>query len=259
MRLLRLCVPQAARRRLSLVKEGMRRTHLRRRYLMLPIARLALALSVIRLRRRRRGGERVGVDNLQQVLVINLERRPDRLAGFMSEMDKLGIDNAARFEAIADDNGARGCALSHAAVMERMTERGWTCIMVCEDDARFAVDREQLDVLVDAFLADTQAEVACLAYWHREVERHSVLYLRTTKSFTTACYLVKAGIADDLQASWEEGARQLLNGGDRYVYAADQIWKGLQRTRVFLIPIVRAVHQEHGYSDIWEEYVTPEF
>ena len=45
----------------------------------------------------------------------------------------------------------------------------------------------------------------------------------------------------------------------RYVYGLDQIWNGLQRTRVFLIPIVRAVHQEAGYSDIWEEYVQTEF
>ena len=85
--------------------------------------------------------------------------------------------------------------------------------MVCEDDARFVVNRQQLDVLVEDFLSDAEAEVACLAYWHREVERHDALYLRTTRSFTTACYLVKASIAADLYTVWEEGARQLGNGG----------------------------------------------
>jgi hypothetical protein len=259
MRLLRLFVPQAVRGRLRLVRDSVRRPHLRRRSVRLPVARLALALAVIRLRRRRAGGRRVGVDRLQQILVINLERRPERLAGFMTEMDRLGIDNATRFDAIADQSGIRGCTLSHAAVMERMTERGWDCIMVCEDDARFAVNREQLDVLIEAFLADASAEIACLAYWHREVERHSSLYLRTTKSFTTACYLVKSSIAADLQTVWEEAAQRLLNGGDREVYGLDHIWNGLQRQRVFLIPIVRAVRQEAGYSDIWEEYVQTEF
>jgi hypothetical protein len=225
----------------------------------LPVARSALALGVVRLRRRRRCGDRVGIDRLEQILIINLEDRPERLAGFMREMDRLGIENATRFDAIADKSGIRGCTLSHAAVMKRMAEHAWTCIMVCEDDARFAVDRDQLDVLVEAFLADAKAEVACLAYWHREVEPHGPLYLRTTRSFTTACYLVKASIAADLHAVWEEGAQQLLNGGDREVYGLDHIWNGLQRTRVFLIPIVRAVHQEAGYSDIWEEYVEPRF
>jgi hypothetical protein len=241
------------------VREGLRRPHLRRRYLRLPIARSALALGVIRLRGRRRRGEQVGIDRLQQVLVINLEHRPERLAGFIIEMDRLGIENATRFDAIADPSGIRGCTLSHTAVMKQMTERGWNCIMVCEDDARFVVNREQLDVLVEAFLSDAEAEVACLAYWQREVERHDSLYLRTTRSFTTACYLVKASIAADLYTVWAEGARQLGNGGDRYVYGLDQIWNGLQRTRVFVIPIVRAVHQEAGYSDIWEEYVQTEF
>jgi hypothetical protein len=62
-----------------------------------------------------------------------------------------------------------------------------------------------------------------------------------------------------LATVWEEGARQLADGGDREVYGLDHVWNGLQRTRVFLISTVRAVHQEAGYSDIWEEYVQTEF
>jgi hypothetical protein len=257
--LLKRSLPEATRRRLTRVRDGLTRPHLRRRYLRLPIARAALAVDVIRLRPRRRDGARLGIDRLQQVLVINLENRPERLAGVMTELKRLGIDTATRFDAIADRSGIRGCTLSHAAVMEQMIERGWDCVMVVEDDARFAVDRDELDVLVEAFLADEQAEVACLAYWHREVERRSLLYLRTTKSFTTACYLVKASIAGDLAAVWEEGARRLGEGADRELYGLDHIWNDLQRTRVFVIPIVRAVHQDAGYSDIWKTYVEPTF
>ena len=32
---------------------------------------------------------------------------------------------------------------------------------ICEDDARFRVSRKELDVLVDAFIDDSTAEVAC--------------------------------------------------------------------------------------------------
>jgi GR25 family glycosyltransferase involved in LPS biosynthesis len=193
------------------------------------------------------------------VLVINLASRPERLSAFEAEMRRLAVDDFVRFDAIFNESGIQGCTLSHAAVLREMGESGWDTAMICEDDARFSVDREELDVLIDAFLDDDQAEVACLAYWHREVYPHSLLYLRTTRSFTTACYLIKASIAIDLAAVWEEAARMLAEGGDREVYGLDHVWNGLQRTRVFLIPIVRAARQEPGYSDIWQEYVQPAF
>jgi glycosyl transferase, family 25 len=254
--LLRIVLPGAWRARLRLVRDGVRRPHLRRRYLRLPIARIALAVAVAG-QRRRRGSQARGVERLSRVLVINLASRRERLSGFEREMQRLGVENFVRFDAISDASGILGCTLSHAAVMRKMIEFGWTSAMICEDDARFTVDRDALDILVDAFLDDDQAEAACLAYWHREALPHSLLYLQTTRSFTTACYLVKASIALDLAAAWEEGARMLARGGDREVYGLDHIWNPLQRTRVFLIPIIRAVRQEPGYSDIWQEYVEP--
>jgi len=254
----RVLVPTSLRRRLREAQRAVARPYLRRRVVRVPMARVALEVRGARIRRLRRRGIAVGVERLQGVFVINLARRPDRLERIGAELRRMRID-ATRFEAIDDPSGIRGCTRSHAALMSTMAESGWNAIMVCEDDAHFVVDRDELDALVEAFLADDEAEVACLGYWHREVERRSLLFMRTTRSFTTSCYLVKASIASDLRAIWEEGARELGLGGDREVFGLDHAWVPLQRARIFLIPIVRAVRQEAGYSDIWDAEVVPEF
>ena len=105
-----------------------------------------------------------GAQRLDAILVINLARRGDRLAKFDAEMKRLKISSYTRFEAIEDEVGILGCTLSHAACVRQIVDRSLSCAMICEDDARFLVTREELDVLVEAFLDDDQAEVACLAY-----------------------------------------------------------------------------------------------
>ena len=199
----------------------------------------------------------MGIDRLPAILVINLARRVDRMRHFEEEVVRLRINNVTRIEAVEHAIPILGCTRSHVACFRLMLDNGWPCMMVCEDDLRFTVGRDELDALVEAFLDDPTAEVACLAYSHREVERHSLLFLRATATQTAACYIVKATIAQDLLELWEEGAARLAAGADRHTFGVDRIWERLQRSHVFLIPIVRAGRQEPGYSDIWQQYVEP--
>ena len=206
---------------------------------------------------RKRRRQIVGIDRLPAIFVINLARRTDRMRRFDEQIARLGIVNAVRFEAVEHANPILGCALSHIACLRWMLSSGWRWVMVCEDDLRFTVGREALDALVDAFLDDPRAEVACFQYSHRAVERHSLLYLRATATETRACYLVKETIARDLIEVWEHGAAALASGGDRHTFSGDRIWRRLQQDRVFVIPIVRAGRQMPGYSDLWQCHVEP--
>ena len=82
------------------------------------------------------------VDN---VFVINLKRRPDRLKEVTTEMQKHNIQ-FERFSAIDDINlelsGVKmkrglGCALSHLTIYKFMLQRNYKQIAVFEDDVYF--------------------------------------------------------------------------------------------------------------------------
>jgi GR25 family glycosyltransferase involved in LPS biosynthesis len=103
------------------------------------------------------------------IVVVNLDRYPDRLAGFLDRNAHLGP--VRRFPAVAgadadrtalradgiitDDlnyaDGALGCALSHLTLW-RQVAAGTRALTVCEDDAVFAAD----------FLATANARLAAL-------------------------------------------------------------------------------------------------
>jgi glycosyl transferase family 25 len=223
--------------------------------LSLPTTRIALGLQT---RKLRRTAEPKGVQRLDDIVVINLAKRADRLAEVDAEMRRLKISNYSRFEAIEDEPGILGCTRSHAECMRRASDGSVGCVMICEDDIEFLVSRDELDVLIDAFLDDSGAEVACLAYHHvRPPRRYNRLFLRAPDpTLTTTCYLVKHSIAGDLADCFEEGAAALAQGGDRMVFGLDLMWARLQRSRIFLIPIKRGARQRDGYSDIEERFVT---
>jgi glycosyl transferase family 25 len=242
-------VPQRYRLRLWLLRDYLRPESYRRRRAQPSVARRLAARAVIA-RRRRLLVRPAGVDRLSAVRVINLDSRPDRLASFEAEMARLGIERVERFEAITRDNGALGCSLSHRECLTQMLERGWESVMVCEDDARFLVDRGGLDVLVDDFLDDPSAEVACLAYFVWESRPHDALYLRGFRVQTTACYVIKASIGEELLGAWQEGIEGLKRGESPKQYGCDRIWMPLQRRRIFVVPAIRAAYQEPGYSDV---------
>jgi glycosyl transferase, family 25 len=226
----------------------------RARLLRLPRAELTLMREARRLTRG--ADERShGTARLSSISVINLASRPDRLEKFLHDTGRLCLGNVQRIEAVADEYGAVGCALSHALCMEQMIERNWPAMMVCEDDARFRVDRAKLDALVERFLDDDAAEAACLAYFHREASPHDDLYLRTTNAQTAACYVIKQSLAPELLETARAAAAHLAAGGPLTRYSFDQAWKTLQRSHVFLIPIVRAATQRPGYSDISRGHV----
>ena len=238
---------QSARRRFG--RENLRATIHR------PVAGYALARQVERVRALRADGVPVGVERVPSVTVINLKARTERFSSFMDQMDRLGIENVRRFEGISETIGAIGCTRSHAALVREMIDGAWPCMMVCEDDVRFRVSREKLDVLVDAFLNDESAEVACLEFNAQKTRRYSSLFLRATESQNAGCYLIKAAIAPALLEAFEEGVSAMSDGGDPLLYNVDIVWKPLQKSRVFLVPIERIAYQEPGYSDIERRFV----
>lgn len=86
-----------------------------------------------------------------QMRLINLDSRTDRLKAFKAEMTRVGMGwddpRFSRFSAIRPAAaegfptiGARGCFLSHKGVLEQFLSGKGDVLCVCEDDLIFAAD-----------------------------------------------------------------------------------------------------------------------
>jgi GR25 family glycosyltransferase involved in LPS biosynthesis len=67
--------------------------------------------------------------------VINLKKRPERLSEITQEMNYMSWDFEV-FKGI-DANGYMGCTLSHLEIIKIAKERGYSKVMVIEDDCVF--------------------------------------------------------------------------------------------------------------------------
>jgi glycosyl transferase family 25 len=182
---------------------------------------------------------------------INLASRPDRLRETRDELQRMGLVHWSRFDAIKNDNGALGCALSHARVIEGL-KAGESAVMVCEDDIEFLVSPEELRVLVQEFLENPALDVLCIAFRvlaeGHPISSHLAI---TSNTQTLACYVAKASALDLLKDSFFESAQLIEEGRPLGVVAADQHWKRLQRRGlIFAIPRKRAARQRPSFSDI---------
>lgn len=182
---------------------------------------------------------------------INLSSRRDRLRETQDELQRMELVQTSRFDAIKTDNGALGCALSHAGVLEGL-KPGETAVMVCEDDIEFLVSPEELRALIQEFLENPVLDVLCVAFnvlakGHPVSSRLAI----TSNTQTLACYVAKAPALGLLKDSFLESAELIKEGRPLGRVAADQHWKRLQRrTLIFAIPEMRVARQRPSFSDI---------
>lgn len=96
------------------------------------------------------------LNSFEFVSIINLPDRSDRRRDMERELDKIGLQPkaghveffpAVRATAVDDwpSLGARGCFLSHYAVLKQALERRLQNILVMEDDCEFASTTEEFE------------------------------------------------------------------------------------------------------------------
>lgn len=83
---------------------------------------------------------RTAFDYFDEIYLINLDSRKDRLEKAMASFSKLGIEHRViRFPGIVPESGtgALGCLMSHVAIIEQAKTKGLKNVLIFEDDVQF--------------------------------------------------------------------------------------------------------------------------
>jgi GR25 family glycosyltransferase involved in LPS biosynthesis len=197
--------------------------------------------------------------DITNVFYINLEARPDRKAHIEAQLKTVGFPSFERFGAIKmpNGNGRIGCSMSHIKCLELAKERGYSHLMICEDDTLFlepAIFKEQLNKFLEKRY---NWDVVLFAGNNvPPYERIDDTCICVSRCQTTTCYMVNSKYFDILIANMKEGVAKLMqNPSDHFNYAIDKYWTSLQQKDNWYMITPLTVVQREDYSDI-EQRIT---
>ena len=208
-------------------------------------------------------------------VVINLDRRLDRLSQVTDEFKRLDLTFSRLAATDRPEDPAMACHDSHCRALENFLKSESQIGFICEDDVKFLCTRSELDNYVKAFTESTRAEVLCLGNSSRAGFPHFKPFYRTTDNQTRTAYIVKRKIAAELLDLWRRLYILRISGSHKNepnwyssafsklplqttpkdIYRGDQAWKILQQSHTFVIPNAKVAIQRPSYSDIEKCYV----
>jgi GR25 family glycosyltransferase involved in LPS biosynthesis len=185
-------------------------------------------------------------------MYINLEHRVDRKFHVEEQLQKIGILNAERFNAVKLKNGALGCSMSHLKCLELAKKSGWDHIMIVEDDITF-LDPELFVNQFNEFLSIHKVWDVVLIGGNNVPPYQTVdsTCIKVSKCQTTTGYMVRSHYYDYLIENIRNGINHLLREPDKHImYAIDKYWFTLQQQHLWYLIIPLSVTQREDYSDI---------
>jgi len=82
-------------------------------------------------------------DVFDKIFVINLDKHLDRWVRFIEQAENIGFEHKVeRVSGVSHEVGSFGCAMSHKKAISIARERGYSNILIFEDDVRFLYDRD---------------------------------------------------------------------------------------------------------------------
>lgn len=191
---------------------------------------------------------------IDKIVYINLEARGDRKAEFEAQMARARIAHYERFTAIASENGAIGCCLSHCQVLEQ--NLGAKNLLVFEDDFNFIDDldlvREQLDLFFTS--KGSEWDVCMLSANVLDADSEGE-FLRINDAMTASGYIVNGAYIKTLYDTIREGAKKLADTSRHWEYMNDVYWNKLQRADRWYTFVVRLGYQRPSFSNLSDTFV----
>lgn len=193
------------------------------------------------------------VTDIQHILYINLESRPDRNQLALGEFSKLGwAPHPIRFPAVKMAKGAFGCTISHIRCLETAKKQNWSHVLICEDDVKFT-DPSTLTENLNRFLSSaTEWDVVMLAGNNYGAYRPTnVGAVQVQACLAGTSYLVRQEYYDTLLQNLKEGLAGFMrhphNGRQ---FALDTYWFRLQTVDQWYLVVPLTVTQHPTYSNI---------
>lgn len=200
-----------------------------------------------------------------RISVINLPQRTDRRREIESALRAIHIDPrdprveffAACKPAHKDDwpsLGARGCFLSHSAILRDARDRGFANILIAEDDCEFAPALAQSQVRIVQALAGQRWDIVYLGHAEPIAPDGAFSLIHWTEPLmTTHLYAVNRSILDRLVAFLElvehrpEGH---LLGGPQHYDGALSMFRAQNPDVITLIASPNMAFQRSSSSDV---------
>jgi len=204
-----------------------------------------------------------GLNSVDLVYYINLDKRPDRNEQIKGELAKTNIDPAKIMRISGYDVpecGSYGCSLSHISAITQFLQHpeAQTCLIL-EDDFTFIQDQHRVTETVDRFFADFKDnwDVLFLSLNLITCENTKFTYaVRVLRSFCLSGYIVSKQFAPMLLANFKESAALLKQAG-KYTptLCVDNYMGALQATTRWFSITPRIGLQRASFSDIEKRYV----
>jgi GR25 family glycosyltransferase involved in LPS biosynthesis len=194
------------------------------------------------------------------VFYINLDHRTDRKKEIECELNKLDLP-FERIPGTRTSPGIIGCGYSHLAALKEARARGYSNVLIFEDDFQLLVDKEAFwTFMTDVMQELPSYDVIMLAYnLQRSEETISNLVWKVLEAQTASAYIVHSKFYDSLINLLEEAMPLLTSTGQHWIYANDQVWKRLQPSSEWYATKLRIGKQrasmgETGFEPIFCDY-----
>jgi hypothetical protein len=196
---------------------------------------------------------------IDKIFYINLNHRTDRKSQMEAEFQRCGIpaDKVERIEAVCrKDFGALGCTLSHIKCIEIAKQRGYSNVLILEDDFNFIDSEYPWDEQLADFIINGAWGLILFA---GNIMRHGRVYngwlQQALNVQTTSGYLAHSRFYNILLRNYREGAELLQKSRQEKYHAIDQYWKHLQAKYRCFIVYPKLGYQRGSFSDIGRTYV----
>lgn len=202
------------------------------------------------------------------VIIINLKHRADRLKRMMEDLDKSGFShqNTEILEATyIPKNGAKGCSHSHYRAIQLAKEKGWNNAMILEDDFKFILEPETVNLIVKNIMNDVPNWDVIMLHWGingldkrtQQVHPNAKKVTHPKRgAWTTTGYIVNKKIFDKLEDNFKESFEKLpLTFSHKHrIYNVDTYWQQLQSRHEWLLvnpPVGRPNDPQDSDIHIW--------